>query len=283
MAARTTLLLPLGGCLRRKATTWSPSVTFPSLSGASSLTSPAFAATLVSATHPSSATAAPWNRLARLESPFVVYTGPLFERIRLLKRVSVGTLVMAFGASPLFVSDGSVAAIAVLGGSRTWKQNLLPAALVLSSFSTALIQFCTTPYVGTIELHPPASGAETDGPIARIETSSFLGFTRSVEAPVAALRPAPAASRFANWIAPAAGGGNTGKPVRLYVDPEVDDRTEAFEWMIETVGGAAADALAIAKAGGVGGGGVDGGGLAVDEEATKNLDDLVKGLQKEKQ
>ncbi|KAJ1553643.1 hypothetical protein HK405_007325 [Cladochytrium tenue] len=219
----------------------------------------------------------------------VIYQGPLFQRIQQLKRVSVATLVLTIGSTPLFASaagDGSAAAAVVLA-----------ATIAVSGTSTALIQYCCSPYVGRIvvegaeEGHRQASPTEAattddirDDAELTIETTGFFGNTRATRVRAAALQPATA-SRFANWRLPTpqqqqqqqqqqGAGGGLGR--RLYVDPVAEGASPEFARLVDRVGGPAAAAAAEARMAAA----AAEERAAGDDAATGSLDALVDGLQK---
>ncbi|KAJ3214830.1 hypothetical protein HDU67_001157 [Dinochytrium kinnereticum] len=134
----------------------------------------------------------------------VIYRGPIAGGVKVLKRVSVVSLAMTYSVTPLFAfasSQSSVAAISVmaveLGQKDPWgvidhsfvRSNAyagFPAstALLTSSLSTALVQWCCKPYIVAIskpiaeaESNTSPSPDQKDAPLT-LETLNFFGFPR---------------------------------------------------------------------------------------------------------
>ncbi|KAI9335490.1 hypothetical protein BDR26DRAFT_1009252, partial [Obelidium mucronatum] len=100
----------------------------------------------------------------------LIYSGVISKAIQALKRVSVVSLLMTWATTPLFAYNlymdtgkATVAAIAVMGG-----------ALIVSSLSTAVIQWCCKPYV--ISIAQKMQSSENESIPSRELTITRLSF-----------------------------------------------------------------------------------------------------------
>ncbi|KAJ3195851.1 hypothetical protein HK101_010829 [Irineochytrium annulatum] len=182
-----------------------------------------------------------------------IYAGTLSPGVRVLKRISVISLFMAFSVTPLFAVASSQTATAAI--------SVMTMAILLSSLSTYLVQWCCSPYILRILDVSPTS--DPDAPLdpkkaLRIETTTFFGFTKVHLIQPESLAPSNGQRLFGTWktVTP---------PLKhFYIHPELAQGfTPEMGKLIEYVTGAEA---AAAKRG-------------VDRGAQKRLDDLVAGMR----
>ncbi|KAI8846804.1 hypothetical protein BC829DRAFT_397922 [Chytridium lagenaria] len=105
----------------------------------------------------------PWDK--------IIYQGPIAGGVKVLKRVSVISLAMTYSVTPLFAfasSQSSTAAISIMA-----------AALITSSLSTAVVQWCCKPYVASISTSSSETTTSTSSDIKEspltFETLTFFG------------------------------------------------------------------------------------------------------------
>ncbi|KAI9091146.1 hypothetical protein DFS34DRAFT_688737 [Phlyctochytrium arcticum] len=136
----------------------------------------------------------------------VLYHGPMTKTLVTLKRVSVATLFLSTLLVPLSAMAGTL--------NPTVLATMLGAALITSGGSTALIQYCVSPYVTRIIIPPSPSnssastgltpstrstaGSSTEESSIILETLNFFGNRRYTVAPISKLSPS-SARMFACW------------------------------------------------------------------------------------
>lgn len=210
----------------------------------------------------------------------VIYSGPQFAQIQRLKRFTLGTFMLTFGSIPLFSSlsaqTPSAAALSVLGVS-----------LLATSLSTSLVQYCCTPYVGRIRV---LCNSESSKSVAHdklapealnqaakqmlqppkklsLETTTLLGNIRTSIVDAESIQPVTN-RKFANWRGL---DETTGRARMFFVHADTEEPHPAFSELVMKIGGPAAETALSAIASKQ---------KIEDQEKTRNLDDVVRGLQK---
>ncbi|KAJ3412832.1 hypothetical protein HDV05_000173 [Chytridiales sp. JEL 0842] len=179
-----------------------------------------------------------------------IYTGPMGKATQFLKRVSVASLGLTYAVTPLFTlgsSQGSTAAWFVLG-----------LAVVVSTSSTSLIQWCCNPYVLSISQKPTSNPSNILSNELTVETLGFFGNIKTWTITRDSIKPTKARA-FANWTA-AAPKQNVAERF-FYVHPELEDLSPEMEKLMEVITGEKNKKVK-------------------ELEEAKNWDDLVENLKK---